>query len=121
VEVKTGVVREKLPVSSVPLDRKMPKPVLVEVKELPSVHPPPAPLKVTELVMVRPFVVIVLPVEVLEKINPPVMPAMEPAAIRDKLPAIVINPAPENVTVPADTVQSRQLAVVAAVTVYVPA
>ena len=81
------------------------------VNALPKVHPPPAPLKVRpeELGNETPFVVNVLPVVVEENViaafevhTVPASRDMEPAMFRD-------GPVPvAKVTVPAETVMSRQ-------------
>lgn len=92
------------------------------VSALKSVHPPPAPLKVTLPFMVTPFVVTVLPVVVDVNVIVPVEFHTVPARR-------VIDPATLNVgvvpvakvTVPADTVMSRQARAPVIVTVYVPA
>lgn len=85
------------------------------VRALPSVHPPPAPLKVTappENAPVRtvPLVVIVLPVVVELNVMGPVLLHTVPVT-NDMEPRISIDGVVPvaNVTVPADTVMSRQV------------
>ena len=84
------------------------------VSALPSVHPPPAPLKVTvppENAPVRtvPLVVIVLPVVVELNVMGPVLLHTVPAIndIEPRTSSVGVVPV-ANVTVPADTVMSRQ-------------
>jgi len=82
---------------------------LLVVKALPNVHAPPTPLKFTWPVIVTPFVVTVLPV--LVDVNVIVAPVLHTVpASRDIEPRISsVGEVPvANVTVPADTVMSRQ-------------
>jgi hypothetical protein len=125
VELKLpGVVMLNPAVSSVPcktaIGVETPPPT---VRALPSVHPPPAPLKVTvppENAPVRtvPLVVIVLPVVVELNVMGPVLLHTVPAN-NDMEPRISIagDVPVANVTVPADTVMSRQVSAPVMVTV----
>jgi len=83
--------------------------LLVVVNALPSVHPPPAPLNVTAPEIVTPLVVIVLPVVVDENVIAPVEFHTVPANkdIEPRTSSVGVVPV-ANVTVPADTVISRQ-------------
>ena len=80
------------------------------VSALPSVHRPPTPLNVTKAEIVTPFVVIVFPVVVALNVTVPVALHTAPA-ISDIDPLTAnVGPVPvANVTVPADTVMSRQV------------
>ena len=79
------------------------------VKALPRVQPPPAPLKVTDAEIVTPLVVTVLPVLIEVKVIAPVE-LHTVAAASDMEPRMFsVGDVPvANVTVPADTVMSRQ-------------
>ena len=92
------------------------------VRALPSVQPPPTPLKVVPALMVTPFVVIVLPVAVEEKVIVPVLDHNVPATNVIEPRTFNVGDVPvANVTVPADTVISRHAKAPVIVTVYVPA
>jgi hypothetical protein len=84
--------------------------VPVVVKALPSVQPPPTPLKVTEAEMLVPFVVTVFPVVVALKVTVPVADQTVPDT-KDMEPLIAnVGLVPvANVTVPAETVMSKQV------------
>jgi hypothetical protein len=84
--------------------------VLGVVKALPSVQPPPIPLNATTPLIVVPFVVTVFPVVVALNVIVPVVGQRVPA-ISDIDPLIAnVGVVPSaNVTVPADTVISRQV------------
>lgn len=83
---------------------------LPSVRALPRVHPPPAPWKVTPPVSVVPLVVTVLPVVVALNVIVPLALHTVPAA-KDMEPLIAnVGDVPvANVTVPADTVMSKQV------------
>ena len=79
------------------------------VKAPPSVHSPPAPLKVTAPEIVTPLVVTVLPVLVDENVIVPVLLHTVPANKDMEPRTFSVGDVPvANVTVPADTVMSRQ-------------
>ena len=91
----------------------------VEVRALPSVHSPPAPLNVIGPPNETPLVVSVFPVVVALKLTVPALVQVVPASkVIDPLTTNVVEPA--KVTVPADKVISRQTGDPAKVTVYVP-
>jgi hypothetical protein len=104
----------KLPVLNVPELVNTPLQVIAD----PRVQPPPTPPK--EMFMfpsVTLFVVIVLPVVVALKNKDPVL-GQTVSATNDIDPYIlIVDVLPENVTVPADTVMSRQLKEIVSVTV----
>ena len=83
--------------------------VLAVVKALPSVQPPPTPLKIIWPVIVTPFVVTVLPVpvdvNVIDELELHTVPAN--SVIDPRTSSVGVVPV-ANVTVPADTVMSRQ-------------
>ena len=92
------------------------------VKELPKDHSPPTPVSVTPPDKVVPLVVIVLPVVVERNVIVPVLFQTVPAT-KDILPdtaRVGVVPVAK-VTVPADTVISKQVNVPVIVTVYVDA
>ena len=81
---------------------------LFVVNALPSVHPPPTPLKVTVPEIVTPLVVTVFPVVVaLNSIAAVLLHAVPASKDIDPLIASVGLVPVANVTVPADTVMSR--------------
>jgi hypothetical protein len=82
----------------------------------PNVHAPPTPLKVSEPLRVVPLVVTVLPVVVALNVIAPVELHTVPAN-KDIDPLIVGVPVLLNVTVPAETVKSRQVSAPVNVTV----
>ena len=86
------------------------------VNALPNVHSPPKPLNVIAPDMVVPFVVIVFPVVVALNVIRPV-PLQTVPVTKDTLPDIVGVPVLVNVTVPEDTVKSRQVIAPVIVTV----
>ena len=94
--------------SKVPAATVIPKLPVANVKALPSVHPPPTPLKVIEVPMTVPLVVIVLPVVVELNVIPPVELHTVPAN-KDMEPRMFsVGDVPvAKVTVPAETVMSR--------------
>jgi hypothetical protein len=113
-------------VSKVPCKIAIVAEVLVE-KALPNVQPPPTPLNVIDPVekapvIAVPLVVIVFPVVVALNVTGPVALQTVPA-ISDIEPLMAnVGDVPvANVTVPADTVISRQVNAPVQVTVYVPA
>jgi hypothetical protein len=75
---------------------------------LPSVQPPPAPLKTTLPERAVPFVVTVLPVVVALNVIAPV--ALQTVPAISDIDPLIVTPVgvPAKVTVPADTVKSRQ-------------
>jgi hypothetical protein len=81
--------------------------VTPNINALPNVHSPPAPFNVKLQLMVIPLVLIVLPVVVALKVKVPVADQTV-AAVNDILPDTVIVPVLVKVTVPADTVMSKQ-------------
>jgi hypothetical protein len=86
------------------------------VNALPRVQPPPTPLNVIEGVSVTPLVVIVRPVVVEENVTVPV--ALHTVLdTNDILPATARVPVEAKVTVPADTVISKQFSAPVMVTV----
>jgi hypothetical protein len=88
------------------------------VKALPSVHSPPAPLKVTAPEIVTPLVVTVLPVLVDENVSVPVELHTVPATSDIEPRTSNVGDVPvANVTVPADTVIFRQFSAPVMVTV----
>ena len=92
------------------------------VNALPSVHPPPTPLKVTLPFMVTPFVVTVLPVVVELNVIVPVESHTVPARRVIDPETLNVGVVPvAKVTVPADTVKLRHVRAPVIVTVYVPA
>ena len=79
-------------------------------KALPSVQPPPTPLKVTDAGIVTPLVVTVLPVVVELNVTSPVLLHTVPANSDIEPRMFSVGDVPvANVTVPADTVMSRQV------------
>jgi len=92
--------------------------VLLVVNALPSVHPPPTPLNVTAPAIDTPFVVTVLPVVVALNVMVPVLLHTVPASkdIDPLIASVGLVPV-ANVTVPADTVISRQVKAPVIVTV----
>ena len=84
--------------------------VLDNVNALPNVHPPPTPLNTIKVLMVTPLVVMVFPVVVALNVMAPVELHTVPAT-KDIEPLIAnVGVVPDaNVTVPADTVISRQV------------
>jgi hypothetical protein len=113
LELKFDVEMLKLPLLNEPFVMVS---VPVIVSGLPSVQPPPTPLKDTDEDKLTPFVVIVLPVVVavnMVKIAPHTVPA-----IKDIDPAMLsVAALLANVTVPAETVMSKQFNVPVIVTV----
>lgn len=78
------------------------------VSALPNVQPPPTPLKIICGSKFTPFVVIVLPVVVEEKVIVPVLDHSVPATNVIEPRTFNVGDVPvANVTVPADTVMSR--------------
>ena len=121
LELNMPVVNVKLPKFNVPLVNVV---VLVAdvVNALPNVHAPPDPLNVTAPLKTTPLVVTVLPVVVALNVVVPVLFHTVPAT-SDILPdtASVGAEPVAKVTVPADTVISKQVNAPVFVTVYVPA
>ena len=121
LELNIPVVNVKLPKFNEPFVSVT---VLVAdvVKALPNVHAPATPLNVTEPPKATPLVVTVLPVVVALNVVVPVLFHTVPAS-SDILPdtASVGAEPVAKVTVPADTVISKQVNAPVIVTVYVPA
>ena len=114
------IVTLKLPVSKVPFVTAIPAPVAFMVMALPRVQPPPTPLKLITVrpPMVTPLVVTVFPVvvalNVIEEVEdqvPPASKVKEPLTVNDGVVPVA------NVTVPAETVKSRQVKAPVRVTV----
>jgi hypothetical protein len=121
LELNTPVVRLNPFNDNEPAIRIVERLPAASVNELPSDQPPPAPLNVSGPILV-PFVVTVLPVVVALNVVTPVLFHTVPAT-NDILPdTISVGEVPvAKVTVPADTVISKQRIAPVRVTVYVPA
>jgi hypothetical protein len=90
--------------------------VTPNINALPNVQSPPAPFNIKLQLMVIPLVVIVLPVVVALKVKVPVADQTV-VAVNDILPDTAIVPVLVKVTVPADTVISKQVSAPVNVTV----